>query len=319
MLIGTGAQAQDGSWDDSIRAAQDALATERYDAAERILRRARSVARGFSSDDPRRVVPLVELAKVHLRQGDYAMPERLYREADPIARQAWGEDSAEYAGLLNEIGRYYHLRVKHTEAERFYKLAFSIRARVLGRDHPDVAAVVNNLAVLYENQVIFAKAEGYYRTALEIRERALGPDHVDTVVTLEHLARLLHKLSRPDGAAPLETRAREFRRKSASDPGAGEVGAGSGASSGQRAALVERTEPGYTDEARIANHEGSVLLRAEIDAEGRPGKLFVVRPLGLGLDEQAVKAVRLWKFRPARRAGRRVPSSVMLEIAFRLM
>ena len=261
----------------------------------------------------------MELAQLHLRRGDYALPEQLYREADPIARQAWGAESAEYAGLLNEIGRYYHLRVKHTEAERFYRLAFSIRTRLLGREHPDVAAVVNNLAVLYENQVLYAKAESYYRTALEIRERALGPSALNTVETLEHLSRLLHKLSRPGDAAPLEERAREFRRESASDSETVDLGPLASGGDTQPALLIERSEPDYTEEARIAGHEGSVLLQADIDEDGRATNLVVVRPLGLGLDEQAVKAVREWKFRPARKGGRRISSRVRLEIAFRFM
>ncbi len=319
MLLGAGSQAQDGGWEDSIRAAREAVAGEQYDAAARILRRAQNLSRSFATDDPRRVLPLMELAKLHLRQGDYALPERLYREADPLAREAWGTESLEYASLLNEIGRYYHLRVKYPEAERFYKLGFAIRTRLLGREHPDVATVVTNLAVLYENQVLFAKAESYYRTALDIRERSLGADHADTVVTLEHLARLLHKLSRPGDAGPLEARAREFRREAASDPGTSDpepLAAGVGS---QPAALIERSEPDYTDEARIANHEGSVLLQVDVDADGKPTGVLVVRPLGLGLDEQAVRAVRTWRFRAARRSGRRVPSRVRLEIAFRVM
>lgn len=319
VLLSSGGLAQDGGWEESIQAAREALATERFDAAARILRRAQSLASGFATDDPRRVVPLMELAKLHLRRGDYAVPEQLYRQADPIARQAWGADSTEYASLLNQIGRYYHLRVKYTEAERFYRLAFSIRTRHLGRSHPDVAAVVNNLAVLYENQVQYAKAETYYRTALDIRERALGPDDLSTVETLEHLARLLHKLSRPGDAAPLETRAREYRRTAASDPEAVDAAPPAAGSDAQSAVLMERSEPDYTNEARIANHEGSVLLQADVDADGRPSNLLVVRPLGLGLDEEAVKAVRQWKFRPARRGGQRVASRVRLEISFRLM
>ena len=205
------ARSQDRAWDESIESARRAVASRQFDQAVRILRQARSRSRGFEPDDPRRVVPLMELAKLHLGRGDYARPEQLYLEADPIARQAWGTESAEYAALMNDIGRYYHLRVRHDEAERFYRLGFGIRVRLLGREHPEVAASVNNLAVLYENQVQYPKAESYYRTALEIREKSLGPEHPDTILTLEHFARLLHQLSRADEAAEFEQRAREFR------------------------------------------------------------------------------------------------------------
>lgn len=311
--------AQEGAWEQSIESARRAVASREFEQAERLLRQARSSSRAFAADDPRRVVPLMELAKLHLHRGDYALPEQLYREADPIARKAWGVASPEYASLLNEIGRYYHLRVKYDAAEKFYRLSCASRTRLFGREHPAVAACLNNLAVLYENQVFYQKSEAYYRTALAIREKDPGPEHVDTIETLEHLARLLHKLSRPDEAAGLEERARTFRRARMERfelVDVGELASGSGT---QPAALLERTEPDYTDEARLANHEGTVLLRADIDTDGRAKNIRVVRPLGLGLDEKAAEAVREWRFRPARADGRRVASRIRLEIAFRLM
>ncbi len=261
----------------------------------------------------------MELAKLHLGRGDYALPEQLYQEADPIARQAWGPESPEYAGLLNDVGRYYHLRVKNDEAERFYKLAFGIRVRLLGREHPDVAASLNNLAILYENQVLYAKAESYYRAALEIREKRVGPAHRDTILTLEHLARLLHKLSRGDEAVDYEERARSYRRAELEPADPIELGTVASSGFSQPAMLLERTEPPYTDEARIANHEGSALLQADIDTEGNARNIVVLRHLGLGLDRNAVESVRQWRFRPARQQGRKVASRVRLEIAFRLM
>lgn len=314
-------QAQDAAWDETIDSARRAVASMEFDQAERILRRARARSQGFATDDPRRIVPLMELARLHLGRGDYALPEGLYREADPIARQAWGAESAEYAALLNDIGRYYHLRVKYAQAERFYKLAFGIRTRLLGREHPDVAASVNNLAVLYENLVLYAKAESYYRTALAIRQDRVGADHPDTIVTLEHFARLLHKMSRPDEAAPLEERALAYRRARSSAAEPMDLGPLASGDVIQPAILLERTEPRYTDEARIANHEGSVLLQVDIDTEGRARNAVVLRHLGLGLDEKAIEAVREWRFRAARRrnGGAKVPSRVRLEIAFRLM
>ncbi len=312
-------RSQDPAWDESIASARRAAASKQFDQAERILRQARSLSRTFATDDPRRVVPLMELARLHLGRGDYAQPEQLYREADPIARQAWGAESPEYASLLNDIGRYYHLRVRHADAERFYKLAFGIRTRLLGRQHPDVAASLCNLAVLYENQVLYPKAETYYRTALDIRERSVGPNHPDTVVTLEHYARLLHKLSRSDEAAPLDQRARTFRRARSEQAETSDIGPVNAGGSVRSAVLLERTEPEYTGEARIANHEGSVLLQADVNAEGRAANILVLRHLGLGLDEKAIEAVGQWRFRPARSHGRSVASRVRLEIEFRLM
>lgn len=311
--------AQNRAWDESIASARRALESKQYDQAERILRQARTRSRGFESGDPRRVVPLMELAKLHLNRGDYARPEQLYREADPIARDAWGTESPEYASLMNDIGRYYHLRVRFDEAERFYKLGFAIRVRLLGREHPDVATSVNNLAVLYENLVLYPKAESYYRTALSIREDKLGPEHADTILSLEHFARLLHKLSRPDEAAAYEQRARQYRTARSEPTETVDIGPMAASEVDQPPLLLERTEPDYTDEARIANHEGSVLLQTDVDSDGHARNIVVIRHLGLGLDEQAVEAVKQWRFRPARRNGQRVACRVRLEIAFRVI
>ncbi len=313
------APAWQDSWEASISSGRRALAGRHFEQAEARLEQALEQARGFAENDPRRVRSLMELAKLHRARGDYARPETLYREADPLARRAWGAESAEYASMLNEVGRYYHARRKYDLAEQFYKQSFGIRTRLLGREHADVAASINNLAVLYENQVLYPKAEVYYRTALDIREKALGGDHVDTILTLEHFSRLLHKLSRSDEAEALARRARAYREARFAQTAAVDLGEIPTGGDVRPAELVERTEPVYTDEARIARQEGSVLLDVEIDSEGRVGNFRVVRQLGLGLDEMAVEAVKQWRFRPARLRGRRAPSRARLEIAFRLM
>ncbi len=48
-----------------------------------------------------------------------------------------------------------------------------------------------------------------------------------------------------------------------------------------RPKLVQKKEPGYTQEARDAKLEGSVHLTVIIDAEGKPKDIKVVKPLGL--------------------------------------
>lgn len=307
------------SWEAAISSGREALDGRDFEQAEARLEQALDQARGFSENDPRRVRSLMDLAKLHRARGDYARPETLYRQADSIARLAWGTESVEYAGMLNEIGRYYHVRRKYELAEQFYKQSFSIRTRLLGREHADVAAGINNLAVLYENQVLYPKAEVYYRTALDIREKILGSDHPDTILTLEHFSRLLYKLSRSDEAEALARRARVYREARFAQTAAVDLGEIPAGGDVRTTELVERTEPLYTDEARIARQEGSVLLDVEIDSEGRARNFRIVRQLGLGLDEMAVEAVKQWKFRPARRRGRRTPSRVRLEITFRLM
>jgi protein TonB len=44
-----------------------------------------------------------------------------------------------------------------------------------------------------------------------------------------------------------------------------------------------------------------------------------MRPLGLGLDERAIAAAALWRFRPATADGQPVASAVTIEVNFRLL
>lgn len=77
-------------------------------------------------------------------------------------------------------------------------------------------------------------------------------------------------------------------------------------------------EPEYSEEARKAKYQGSVILWAVIDANGRPQQLKVARSLGMGLDEKAIEAVRNWKFEPAKKDGQPVAVQVNIEVNFRL-
>ena len=88
---------------------------------------------------------------------------------------------------------------------------------------------------------------------------------------------------------------------------------------GTPAALIWKIEPEYSDEARRAKIQGTVLLFLEVDAEGKPCNIRVQQGLGLGLDEKAVEAVMRWKFRPGRQNGRPIPTAAMVEVNFRLL
>ncbi len=81
--------------------------------------------------------------------------------------------------------------------------------------------------------------------------------------------------------------------------------------------VVAKTKPEYSEEARIAKLEGSVLLSVVVGADGQPRDIHVARALGLGLDEKAVENVRAWQFNPGTRAGNPVAVEVNLEVFFR--
>ncbi len=77
-------------------------------------------------------------------------------------------------------------------------------------------------------------------------------------------------------------------------------------------------DPEYSEEARKAKYQGTVVLWMVVGADGRPREIKVVRSVGLGLDEKAIEAVRTWKFEPARKDGRPVAVQIAVEVDFRL-
>ena len=77
-------------------------------------------------------------------------------------------------------------------------------------------------------------------------------------------------------------------------------------------------DPDYSEEARKAKYQGTVVLWVVVGPDGRPRDLRVQRSLGLGLDEKAMEAVRTWKFEPARKDGQPVAVQINVEVNFRL-
>ena len=81
--------------------------------------------------------------------------------------------------------------------------------------------------------------------------------------------------------------------------------------------VAARPKPEYSEEARLAKLEGTVLLSVVVGADGSPRDIRVARPLGLGLDESAVENIRSWTFRRGTKDGAPVDVLVNEEIFFR--
>jgi len=83
--------------------------------------------------------------------------------------------------------------------------------------------------------------------------------------------------------------------------------------------LLYKVEPDYSEEARKARHQGTVVLNAVIDATGHVANPQVVRSLGLGLDEKALEAVTKWRFKPASKDGKPVAVTAEILVTFHLL
>jgi TonB family protein len=82
--------------------------------------------------------------------------------------------------------------------------------------------------------------------------------------------------------------------------------------------LTYGPDPEYSEEARKAKYMGTVVLALVVDSSGNPTDLQIQRPIGLGLDEMAVKAVSAWRFNPAEKDGTPVPVAINVEVNFHL-
>ena len=82
--------------------------------------------------------------------------------------------------------------------------------------------------------------------------------------------------------------------------------------------ILEKPRPAYTEEARQLKIEGEVVLEVLFAASGRARVIRVVRGLGHGLDESAIKSAENIRFRPAMRGGVPVDATAEARITFQL-
>jgi protein TonB len=84
--------------------------------------------------------------------------------------------------------------------------------------------------------------------------------------------------------------------------------------------LVREVKPNYTPDAMRAQVEGMVELDILVLADGSVGRVNIVRSLDtrFGLDQEAINAVRRWRFDPGRRLGKAVATRVAVELSFNL-
>ena len=77
--------------------------------------------------------------------------------------------------------------------------------------------------------------------------------------------------------------------------------------------------PQFSDEAVKSHLQGTVVLSAVINVEGRVTSISIVKALGGGLDEKAVETVRTWRLKPAVNVdGKPVATRTPIELVFRL-
>lgn len=101
-------------------------------------------------------------------------------------------------------------------------------------------------------------------------------------------------------------------------PAAGE-GTLRGNGGGTKPSVIYAPNPPFTDQARKAKVQGTILLAVTVSATGDVADVKVVKGLGSGLDESAIATVRTWKFKPGTEDGTPVEREVNVEVSFNLL
>jgi len=84
--------------------------------------------------------------------------------------------------------------------------------------------------------------------------------------------------------------------------------------------VIREVKPQYTSDAMRAKVQGTVLLECVVKPDGSVGDVQVIRSLDstFGLDQEAIKAARQWRFQPGTRLGEPVSVLVTIELTFTL-
>jgi len=281
----------------------------------------------------------------------YETAKKLLETSLEIRAQTFGEQSEEYAVGLTKLGDLARKQKQQQQAADFYNkavLAIGDRPAALHpllalgalsleqKDYPRAeqyferaqtanpsraAEALTWLALTHERQEGGAAlAESYYRQALAVET----PNSSDAAATMELLARLLKREGPNAEADQLTQQAGAIRTAAAASvrsnlrltgtPGTYHVGGGVSAP-----VLLQKIEPEYSELARVAKYQGTVLLYVEIGTDGLAHNIQVIRGLGLGLDEKAAEAISQWRFKPGMKDGQQVTVAATIEVNFRLL
>jgi TonB family protein len=79
---------------------------------------------------------------------------------------------------------------------------------------------------------------------------------------------------------------------------------------------LKTPDPNYSEQARKQRIEGTVILVMIVDSQGQPTTFYVAKPVGTGLEAEAIRAVEKWHFAPATFHGNPVPAAMNVEVYF---
>ena len=135
---------------------------------------------------------LHELALLHLRQGNAAAGEPLFREAIELARRLPAASADLRITALVNLARLKHrFERKPEEAQALYGEALELSRRLYPSGHPDVATCLSELAAVLRDKGDLVGAETLASESLAMWQQLHGPQHREVIVATHRLGGIL--------------------------------------------------------------------------------------------------------------------------------
>jgi TonB family protein len=179
------------------------------------------------------------------------------------------------------------------------------------------------MAVVRDRQGNPQDAQRLFLSAMT-EQNTYAPKSAEAATTAEMYAQFLTRQAQPDEAREAAEHASAIRRALGPIPASADVASrfavfGLGPRDVTAPQLKYKKEPEYTEEARAAKYQGTVVLNVVIGVDGKAHNMTIAHSLGLGLDQKAVEAVSQWTFIPGTKDGQAVPVAASIEVNFRLL
>ena len=157
-----------------------------------------------STEDPRMLKCMNELAKIFLSRDKIAQAESMSRNVFERSRLSLGEKSS--VSLIRGQVLVEALRKggKLDEAEELSKNLVATMGEVLGQTHPDTLGAMDALAEIVVSREELNRGLDIYEQILDSKERMLGEQHPETLSTLKAIARILRLQELPEEAEEIQ-------------------------------------------------------------------------------------------------------------------
>ena len=256
------------------------------DAAEQILVEATRPQLGL----PTELRGLNQLAQFYSRNNKHSEAAATYGKIANLWGDAAGRKNAGHARYLMEKGSAESRGGLPTQAEQTFRESLAI-LKDISQDRTAFAYIVQG----WLGNAL--SAQGKPEAAAVIAEAGAGLEKL--------IGRVPPEIARTMGPAFLK----EYRSASATpEPTPPTI----------MPQPLSAPQASYSDTARKARITGGISAWIRISESGSVENVWVVKPLGLGLDEQVIDVIRKWRFRPGTRSGAPVATEIQTEMSFSL-